>query len=76
MVMAGSVLLTVPSVVLHGIAERSPTEGPTSGADEGWTMVDIRIRAPERRLGMASTDTRVAVDHLYSANEVNHALAG
>jgi multiple sugar transport system permease protein len=33
--MAGSVLLTVPIVVLYGIAERSLTEGLTSGADKG-----------------------------------------
>lgn len=33
--MAGSVLLTIPIVVLYGIAERSLTEGLTSGADKG-----------------------------------------
>lgn len=33
--MAGSVLLTVPIVVLYAIAERSLTEGLTSGADKG-----------------------------------------
>lgn len=33
--MAGSVLLTVPIVVLYSIAERSLTEGLTSGADKG-----------------------------------------
>jgi multiple sugar transport system permease protein len=33
--MAGSVLLTVPIIVLYGIAERSLTEGLTSGADKG-----------------------------------------
>lgn len=33
--MAGSVLLTVPIVVLYGIAERSLTEGLTTGADKG-----------------------------------------
>ncbi len=32
--MAGSVLLTVPIVVLYGFAERSLTEGLTSGADK------------------------------------------
>lgn len=33
--MAGSVLLTVPIIVLYGIAERTLTEGLTSGADKG-----------------------------------------
>ncbi|MGH1549889.1 carbohydrate ABC transporter permease [Leifsonia poae] len=33
--MAGSVLLTVPIIVLYGLAERSLTEGLTSGADKG-----------------------------------------
>lgn len=33
--MAGSVLLTVPIVLLYGLAERSLTEGLTSGADKG-----------------------------------------
>jgi multiple sugar transport system permease protein len=33
--MAGSVLLTLPIVVLYGIAERWLTEGLTSGADKG-----------------------------------------
>lgn len=33
--MAGSVLLTVPIIVLYGFAERSLTEGLTSGADKG-----------------------------------------
>jgi multiple sugar transport system permease protein len=33
--MAGSVLLTVPIVVLYGIAERWLTEGLTAGADKG-----------------------------------------
>jgi multiple sugar transport system permease protein len=33
--MAGSVLLTVPIVLLYGVAERSLTEGLTSGADKG-----------------------------------------
>jgi multiple sugar transport system permease protein len=33
--MAGSVLLTVPIIVLYSIAERSLTEGLTSGADKG-----------------------------------------
>jgi multiple sugar transport system permease protein len=33
--MAGSVILTVPIVVLYGIAERALTEGLTSGADKG-----------------------------------------
>jgi multiple sugar transport system permease protein len=33
--MAGSVLLTIPIVVLYGLAERSLTEGLTSGADKG-----------------------------------------
>jgi multiple sugar transport system permease protein len=33
--MAGSVLLTIPIIVLYGIAERSLTEGLTSGADKG-----------------------------------------
>jgi multiple sugar transport system permease protein len=33
--MAGSVLLTLPIIVLYGIAERSLTEGLTSGADKG-----------------------------------------
>jgi multiple sugar transport system permease protein len=33
--MAGSVLLTVPIIVLYGIAERALTEGLTSGADKG-----------------------------------------
>jgi multiple sugar transport system permease protein len=33
--MAGSVLLTVPIVLLYGIAERTLTEGLTSGADKG-----------------------------------------
>ncbi|HYI32102.1 MAG TPA: carbohydrate ABC transporter permease [Glaciibacter sp.] len=33
--MAGSVLLTVPIIILYGIAERALTEGLTSGADKG-----------------------------------------
>lgn len=33
--MAGSVLLTVPVVVLYAVAERTLTEGLTSGADKG-----------------------------------------
>lgn len=33
--MAGSVLLTVPIVILYGIAERALTEGLTAGADKG-----------------------------------------
>jgi len=33
--MAGSVLLTIPVIVLYGIAERWLTEGLTSGADKG-----------------------------------------
>ncbi|MEV8213768.1 carbohydrate ABC transporter permease [Leifsonia sp. NPDC077715] len=33
--MAGSVLLTVPIIILYGLAERSLTEGLTSGADKG-----------------------------------------
>lgn len=33
--MAGSVLLTVPIVLLYGLAERALTEGLTSGADKG-----------------------------------------
>jgi multiple sugar transport system permease protein len=33
--MAGSVLLTIPIIVLYGFAERSLTEGLTSGADKG-----------------------------------------
>jgi multiple sugar transport system permease protein len=33
--MAGSVLLTVPIILLYGLAERSLTEGLTSGADKG-----------------------------------------
>ncbi len=33
--MAGSVLLTVPIIVLYGLAERALTEGLTSGADKG-----------------------------------------
>lgn len=33
--MAGSVLLTLPIIVLYSIAERSLTEGLTSGADKG-----------------------------------------
>jgi multiple sugar transport system permease protein len=33
--MAGSVLLTVPIIVLYGFAERALTEGLTSGADKG-----------------------------------------
>lgn len=33
--MAGSVLLTIPIIVLYGLAERSLTEGLTSGADKG-----------------------------------------
>lgn len=33
--MAGSVILTVPIIVLYGIAERWLTEGLTSGADKG-----------------------------------------
>ncbi|WP_226346334.1 carbohydrate ABC transporter permease [Agilicoccus flavus] len=33
--MAGSVLLTVPIIVLYGIAERALTEGLTAGADKG-----------------------------------------
>ena len=33
--MAGSVLLTVPIILLYGIAERTLTEGLTSGADKG-----------------------------------------
>lgn len=33
--MAGSVLLTIPIVVLYSIAERSLTEGLTSGAEKG-----------------------------------------
>jgi multiple sugar transport system permease protein len=33
--MAGSVLLTVPVVLLYGIAERALTEGLTAGADKG-----------------------------------------
>jgi len=33
--MAGSVLLTVPIVVLYGLTERALTEGLTSGADKG-----------------------------------------
>jgi len=33
--MAGSVILTVPIVVLYGIAERTLTEGLTGGADKG-----------------------------------------
>ncbi|WP_345711663.1 carbohydrate ABC transporter permease [Kineococcus glutinatus] len=33
--MAGSVILTVPIVLLYGLAERALTEGLTSGADKG-----------------------------------------
>ncbi|WP_018157851.1 carbohydrate ABC transporter permease [Demetria terragena] len=33
--MAGSVLLTVPVVLLYGLAERALTEGLTAGADKG-----------------------------------------
>ena len=33
--MAGSVLLTIPVVLLYGIAERALTEGLTAGADKG-----------------------------------------
>jgi multiple sugar transport system permease protein len=33
--MAGSVLLTVPIIVLYGFAEKALTEGLTSGADKG-----------------------------------------
>ncbi|RPF27017.1 carbohydrate ABC transporter permease [Georgenia muralis] len=33
--MAGSVLLTVPIIILYSIAERALTEGLTSGADKG-----------------------------------------
>ncbi|WGW12408.1 carbohydrate ABC transporter permease [Saxibacter everestensis] len=33
--MAGSVILTVPIIVLYGIAERALTEGLTTGADKG-----------------------------------------
>ncbi len=33
--MAGSVLLTIPIIVLYGLAERALTEGLTSGADKG-----------------------------------------
>lgn len=33
--MAGSVILTVPIIVLYGFAERALTEGLTSGADKG-----------------------------------------
>jgi len=33
--MAGSVLLTVPIIVLYGLTERALTEGLTSGADKG-----------------------------------------
>jgi multiple sugar transport system permease protein len=33
--MAGSVLLTVPIIALYGLAERALTEGLTSGADKG-----------------------------------------
>jgi multiple sugar transport system permease protein len=33
--MAGSVLLTIPIIVLYGITERSLTEGLTSGAEKG-----------------------------------------
>ena len=33
--MAGSVLLTLPIVLLYGLAERALTEGLTSGADKG-----------------------------------------
>ncbi|MET0991036.1 MAG: carbohydrate ABC transporter permease [Lacisediminihabitans sp.] len=33
--MAGSVLLTIPIIVLYSLAERSLTEGLTSGADKG-----------------------------------------
>jgi multiple sugar transport system permease protein len=33
--MAGSVLLTIPIIILYGIAERALTEGLTSGADKG-----------------------------------------
>ncbi|MFB2597885.1 carbohydrate ABC transporter permease [Herbiconiux sp. P17] len=33
--MAGSVLLTIPIIVLYGLAERTLTEGLTSGADKG-----------------------------------------
>jgi len=33
--MAGSVLLTIPIIVLYGLAERSLTEGLTNGADKG-----------------------------------------
>ncbi|MDQ3481698.1 MAG: carbohydrate ABC transporter permease, partial [Actinomycetota bacterium] len=33
--MAGSVILTVPILVLYGIAERWLTEGLTGGADKG-----------------------------------------
>ena len=33
--MAGSVLLTVPIIVLYGIAERTLTEGRTAGAEKG-----------------------------------------
>lgn len=33
--MAGSVLLTIPIIVLYGFAERALTEGLTSGADKG-----------------------------------------
>jgi multiple sugar transport system permease protein len=33
--MAGSVILTVPIILLYGVAERALTEGLTSGADKG-----------------------------------------
>jgi multiple sugar transport system permease protein len=33
--MAGSVLLTIPIIVLYGLAEKALTEGLTSGADKG-----------------------------------------
>jgi multiple sugar transport system permease protein len=33
--MAGSVILTVPIILLYGVAERALTEGLTSGADQG-----------------------------------------
>jgi len=33
--MAGSVILTVPIVLLYGVAERALTEGLTTGADKG-----------------------------------------
>jgi multiple sugar transport system permease protein len=33
--MAGSVLLTIPIIVLYGLTERALTEGLTSGADKG-----------------------------------------